>query len=622
MKKIFIFFIVFITLFCNVSPKCIFADTNGFDVTLPDDEYLYDGDEKEYKIIPKVNHVQIEYIESTGEQAINTYVLASTYNGFEIDMAILTDNEWGHIIGGATSYGDSHWHDGIIFNALPVSMVELLINGSNYGSDDFHEKYSGFNKGTRYTISYIERIFNISGLIASSIDTHGSPIIDGINNWYLFATNYNGTMQDRSKMRLYGCKMYEGTTEVRNFIPVVVTKDLDSSYNFDTEATNIIPAGTVCLYDTVTKKYFLNIGTGSFIPGLKLNGETYKVLESLKSSGSHYFDTNYNATINTKWIIDYRFNSTSGSHLGGGLNENDKRFCIVNDSSQIGPNIIFGIGNTGPTVIPVNTNRHIYVLDGPNKRGLIDGKVEANTNSSVVSNTRLYLFGRNGYEVSPSHVADLYNSKIFENNNLAINYIPVKRDSDEKVGIYDLKNNSFFLDYGGNSFTAGNLDKPIGDDFCRIDKKTNAGEYVFYPLSNLANALYSGSSANFDISWKIIKAKLTPSFNAYRGLYNKQEHPLSLIETKNQNGNIVDSSKYTIKYFTDESHSSEISLDSINTDNNNFINVGTYKFFYVLTPTDTVNYEGSEGTITISVYQPRANIDSKKPYSIPNTGVR
>lgn len=622
MHKIKLFVITFISIL--ILTTNVYADSTSFNVTWAKDEFIYTGSEIVYKPEPNVDHVQVEYIESTGTQAINTGILASTNNGFELDMVLLTDNEWAHVIGGAETHGDSKWHNGIIFNGkyaatdAEKNIVEITINVNNYKTDDYRKTYSGFMKGTRHTVSYINRMFNISDLFASPVDTSSSPEILGKYNWYLFATNndnqtnFGGT----SKIRLYGCKMYVGTTVERDYIPVVVIKDQPKEKNSD--GANPIPAGTVCLYDKKNGLYYLNVGTGNFIPGIKLNGETYKVLESLKPSGSTYFDTNYNATINTKWIIEYRFNSAVNSHLGGGENEDDKRFCIVNDTSITG-NVLFGIGSKGSTAIPANTNKHIYVLDGPNRRGLIDGKIEANTTSDTVSNTRLYIFGRCGYDVHPTHTADLYNSKIFSNNSLVKNYIPVKRDSDGKVGIYDLINKELLFDSNGNPFTAGNYDAYTGENFLRIDKKTNAGEYITYPLSNLANALYSGADTAFDRTWKINRVIITPSFNAYNGVYNNLEHPFSFVEAKNQNKEVVDSSKFTIKYYTDNTYSTEVGDEtSINADHSNFKDVQTFTFFYKLVPTDTTNYEGSQGPITIKVYKKSS---SSPKYVVPNTSV-
>ena len=66
-------------------------------------------------------------------------------------------------------------------------------------------------------------------------------------NIYLFNISQGGTAENRfGKFKLYYCKIWQGDTLVRDFVPVL-----------DTE-------GKACLYDNVSKEYFYNSGSGEF----------------------------------------------------------------------------------------------------------------------------------------------------------------------------------------------------------------------------------------------------------------------------------------------------------------------------------------------------------------------
>ena len=74
-----------------------------------------------------------------------------------------------------------------------------------------------------------------------------SDTISVAKNIYLFNISQGGTAENRfGKFKLYYCKIWQGDTLVRDFVPVL-----------DTE-------GKACLYDNVSKEYFYNSGSGEF----------------------------------------------------------------------------------------------------------------------------------------------------------------------------------------------------------------------------------------------------------------------------------------------------------------------------------------------------------------------
>lgn len=69
-------------------------------------------------------------------------------------------------------------------------------------------------------------------------------------NYYLFAINYSGGALTTANARVYGCKLYNGSTLVRDFVPCIRQND-----------------DTVGMYDVVNNTFYSNAGTGTFVAG-------------------------------------------------------------------------------------------------------------------------------------------------------------------------------------------------------------------------------------------------------------------------------------------------------------------------------------------------------------------
>lgn len=200
------------------------------DFTLPAKSYAEPQAEipwKNYKNIfiktPAVlpsGYTQLEYIQSSGTQYIDTGVSGSNIASIKIDFQFL------ETVASGTSDEQqiaAIWID-------EAAHMQIGINSS------------GFMRTTETTYSQTSNVL-------SRTQATGTPI--GAPNYtlYLFAQNQSGALYWPCKGRIYSCKISDSTGLVRNFIP----------------AKN--SSGTLGLYDTVNSKFYTNAGTGTFVAG-------------------------------------------------------------------------------------------------------------------------------------------------------------------------------------------------------------------------------------------------------------------------------------------------------------------------------------------------------------------
>lgn len=141
--------------------------------------------------------------------------------------------------------------------------------GNNYGlfgaqtSQEFAINYYG---GVYFVIASNGRVVVPSGQTLQMhrflVDGSGISVDDGAltgavdwskatgRNYYIFAINYIGGVLNTANARVYGCKIWNGSTLVRNFVPCV--RDSDDA---------------IGMYDLVNSVFYGNSGSGSFIAG-------------------------------------------------------------------------------------------------------------------------------------------------------------------------------------------------------------------------------------------------------------------------------------------------------------------------------------------------------------------
>lgn len=201
--------------------------------------------------------VELDYIESTGVQAIDTLVIAKDIT------KVITDFQLVSVVSGTESQVMAVWSD--------------ANNCMQCGSDGTN--FMATSRGTTYS--------QTSNVLARTIGTSapvGSPNI----SISIFAQNNTGWL---SKAKLYSCKIYKDTTLVRDFVPAKRVRD-----------------GICGLWDKVNYKFYTDINGNNFTASnekttIAAVGTPIKYLEV---TGTQYIDTGVIVKNITEIKVDFQ----------------------------------------------------------------------------------------------------------------------------------------------------------------------------------------------------------------------------------------------------------------------------------------------------------------------------
>ena len=187
---------------------------------------------------------RIEYLEASGTQYIATNYIPSAGVNVRLEFAITQTYSGDKMFAGVTQNGNQCY-------------MELYASQRWYCANA-EKKYSsvmGMNNATIqamlgnkhiFTMSSVETTVDISGVgSASPTDTVNEPTIP----IYIFAWNNGGTAQYKHNCaRIYDLQFSNGDSLSAHFIPCIRKSDNEPG-----------------MYDTVSKTFYTNSGTGTFI---------------------------------------------------------------------------------------------------------------------------------------------------------------------------------------------------------------------------------------------------------------------------------------------------------------------------------------------------------------------
>ena len=184
-------------------------------------------------------YTQLEYIQSSGTQWIDTGVRVMPENYQQLKMSVTCEK-----IGQGS--GASKWLvDGS--NVANAYFYMGVYNGKYYygcGTTDHDTGISSVAGKQTFTLDIPSAKFTVSNAVDVSISTEA---VTASAPLYLFGFSYSPVRCYAEK--IYSCQIYTGATLVRDFVPCKNA------------------SGAVGLYDLVGAKFYANAGTGTFTAG-------------------------------------------------------------------------------------------------------------------------------------------------------------------------------------------------------------------------------------------------------------------------------------------------------------------------------------------------------------------
>jgi hypothetical protein len=382
---------------------------------------------------------EVEYIQSTGTQYINTNYKITLNTEFVVD---------GMIIGGeyfaiAGKYG--YYISGIFGHGSTLKICARWRNGSSSNITVTTSEDVGEN---RHTFKINKTAFYMDNVNVGNFNsTYNFSATDDI---YIFGLGE----ASMSVGRLYSMTISDNGVLVRKLIPCYRKSDNE-----------------IGLYDLINNVFYANAGTGTFIMGTEVNKpygnlmpnfianwlpSEYQPVEYIESTGTQYINTNVLADTVGRFVIDAEFTEIS-NEINGSINSG-----VALDIGIISNKFFLRNGAPNDVTASADINRHEFEVDTINSKCYIDETV-VSTASGSKPNFNLYLFARNNESLGTTTTAyfckqKLYSCKIYNlNNTLIRDFIPCYRKLDNTAGLYDLANGVFYANQGTGVFLMGEV---------------------------------------------------------------------------------------------------------------------------------------------------------------------
>lgn len=279
---------------------------------------------------------------------------------------------------------------------------------------------------------------NVVCIENGTTDTHGFGTPSGTDTQSTFDLIRN------SKSVIYYWTIWDGDVMLGNFLPATFY-------------------GEPGMYDTVTKRFFHNEGTGTFILGNKI---TIKEYEYLQCDTASYIKSGVIPTTSTNFEMKYAVNSLSAETVYFGCstasafrNGNNYSLDILTSGS-----LIYTFRNQEYDTSPYTTTANTpFVVRLQGDTFSINGNpMPANRHTSH-PNLEIYLFARNVNGTNNAiKVGKIYYCKFWEGDTLIRDFVPVSYNG--TLGLFDKVELKFYPNAGSGTFTAGTLVSEIVED--------------------------------------------------------------------------------------------------------------------------------------------------------------
>lgn len=231
----------------NVNNATFLNNQFPLNVQVDSNRYYVDAEGQ----VNDTGYVEKEYLKSTGTQYIDTNYYSTSETRVKIKFSYILKN--GNYFSNGMIFGSANQENGIPSLSIGISLNDKVIYRNSNNSKSFNSSFS-INNNDIYEVDTYKNDIKINNNLYSS----DMGLISNKQKYssYLFARHHpNGTggvygAYSKFIGKIYYCKIYEGDTLIRDYIPAV---SLETGHENEP-----------CLYDKVEGKFYYNQGTGTF----------------------------------------------------------------------------------------------------------------------------------------------------------------------------------------------------------------------------------------------------------------------------------------------------------------------------------------------------------------------
>lgn len=352
--------------------------------------------------------VELEYIESTGTQYIETGISAKNITKAIIDFQYITvDSSRENQIMSVWADASNHMQCGLTGTTFLTGRGTTFSQTSNM---------TARTTGTSVPIGNPDILIPLFAQRASAVD-----------RW--------------SIAKLYSCKMYNNSTIVRDFIPAKRISDSKCG-----------------LWDKVNLKFYTDENGGNFKAGAEKSAIAAigTPIEYIQSSGTQYIDSNFIPKATTRTIMKAEpmswstYNAFFGTRNATSPTASQAYVAAI-PAATLYRSDYFGSSLTAetPTVMQI-TN-----IDKNKNICSFNNIMITNTSSTVNATTNMFLLALNNVGTAKYFLsAKLYSCQIYDGNTLVRDFIPIKTTTNI-YGLWDKVNKVFYKNAGTGTFNGG-----------------------------------------------------------------------------------------------------------------------------------------------------------------------
>ena len=392
---------------------------------------------------------QVEYIESTGTQYIDTNFVPNQDTGIEIKFSSNNYADESLFV-----YGSGNSCDDAAFELYPWGNRLQF----NYGTSDL---FSDIEFDSNSIITAYQKKTQVGYFVdgvSTYLETHPANSFTSPYTLYLLALHRADLGVSTTEVKLYGCKIWDNGNLVRDYIPCYRKTD-----------------NTAGLYDKINNSFYTNQGTGTFNVGKAVKKSSfpsgYQPIEYISTSGTQYITTDVVGEAIWEYDIQYDIAHLNERQLMGHGGEAGEYWGVTD--GKYGKSSYWGMSD-----VDIG-NRDIFRVENYAGGGnvYINGDFAYNNSYDTrCEHSPAQIFAINGMFCN---YCNLYGCKVYDKEGELIrNYVPCYRKEDNAAGLYDLIKNKFYVNEGTGVFGTGDIIDTYDIEDSNLPSEYTQVEYI------------------------------------------------------------------------------------------------------------------------------------------------